>query len=214
MRRGRMCCSSWTTSSVSRRLDRRCRHSSAVSQAPSATSRPWPRTWHRCRSASPRPRRGRSPRCRPSTCPRTISPIRPPPRPSPTWMPRRCCQGRLRSSASTRRWILWTPPPVCLTPPSWDSDTTTLHAAPRRSSRTTSPCRISLPFWVWMSSPRRTSSQLHGPGKCSASSRSPSSWLRSSPGRPAPLWTLRQRSTTSKRFCRAPVMTSPRLHST
>mmetsp|Transcript_71048 Transcript_71048/g.161386 ORF Transcript_71048/g.161386 Transcript_71048/m.161386 type:complete len:215 (+) Transcript_71048:917-1561(+) len=214
MRRGRMCCSSWTTSSVSRRLDRRCRHSSAVSQAPSATSRPWPRTWHRCRSASPRPRRGRSPRCRPSTCPLTISPILHLPRPSPTWTPRRCCRGRSQSLASTRPWILWTPPPVCLTPPLWASATTTLRAAPRKSSRTTSRCRISLPSWAWMSFPRRTSSLLRGPARCSVSSHSPSSSLRSSRGHLAPLWTSRRRSMTSRRCCRAPAMTFPRRPST
>jgi F-type H+-transporting ATPase subunit beta len=35
------------------------------------TSRRWPRKWASCRSASPRPRPVRSPRSRPSTCPRT-----------------------------------------------------------------------------------------------------------------------------------------------
>ena len=38
----------------------------------SAISRRSPPTWARCRSASPRPRRARSPRCRRSTCPPTI----------------------------------------------------------------------------------------------------------------------------------------------
>ncbi len=37
------------------------------------------------RSASPRPEATRSPRCRPFTCPPTITPTRPRRRPSPTW---------------------------------------------------------------------------------------------------------------------------------
>ena len=44
--------------------------SALLGRIPSAVviSRPWPPTWVRCRNASPRPRRVRSPRCRPSTC--------------------------------------------------------------------------------------------------------------------------------------------------
>ena len=67
-RRARTCCSSSTTSSASRRPAPRCRRCSAASRRPSATSRRWRPTWARCRSASPRRRRARSPRCRRSTC--------------------------------------------------------------------------------------------------------------------------------------------------
>ena len=45
-------------------------------QSPSVTSRRWPPRWASCRSASPRPTRARSPRCRRSTCPPTTSPTR------------------------------------------------------------------------------------------------------------------------------------------
>jgi F-type H+-transporting ATPase subunit beta len=43
----------------------------AACRARWATSRPWPRRWASCRSASRRPRRARSRRCRRSTCPPT-----------------------------------------------------------------------------------------------------------------------------------------------
>ena len=44
----------------------------AASPRRSAISRPSPPIWARCKSASPRPRKARSPRCRRSTCPPTI----------------------------------------------------------------------------------------------------------------------------------------------
>ncbi len=49
----------------------KCRHCWAVCRPRWVTSRPWPRKWASCRSASPRPRTARSPRSRPSTFPRT-----------------------------------------------------------------------------------------------------------------------------------------------
>ena len=67
--RTRTCCCSSTTSSASSRLAPRCRRCWAGCQARWATSRPWPPRWVSCRSASPRPARARSPRCRRSTCP-------------------------------------------------------------------------------------------------------------------------------------------------
>ena len=55
---------------------------------PSATSPTWPPSSASSRSGSPRPRRGPSPRSRPSTSRPTISPTPPRRRPSPTWTPR------------------------------------------------------------------------------------------------------------------------------
>lgn len=49
----------------------KCRHCWAVCRPRWVTSRPWPRKWASCRSASPRPRTARSPRSGPSTFPRT-----------------------------------------------------------------------------------------------------------------------------------------------
>ena len=46
--------------------------------------------------------------------------------------------------------------------------------------RTTNPCRISLPFWVWMSCLRRTNWLWPAPARSSVSCPSPSRWLRSS----------------------------------
>mmetsp|Transcript_102257 Transcript_102257/g.266739 ORF Transcript_102257/g.266739 Transcript_102257/m.266739 type:complete len:215 (-) Transcript_102257:137-781(-) len=214
MRRARTCCSSSTTSSDSPRPAQRCLLFSAVFPVPSATSPPWPRTWHRCRSASPRPRRAPSPPCRPSTCPRTILPTPPRPRPSRTWTPRRCCPGRSPSWASTLRWTLSTPPPACWTPPSLASATTTSREARRRSSRTTSPCRTSSPFWAWTSFPRRISSSSLAPARCSASCPSPSSWPRSSRAPLVPSWRWRRCSATSRRCLRAIATTFLRRPST
>ena len=71
VRKARTCCSSSTTSSASPRRARKCRRCSAVFLRRWATSRRWRPTWARCRSASPRPTRARSPRCRRSTFPPT-----------------------------------------------------------------------------------------------------------------------------------------------
>ncbi len=59
-------------------------------------------TWASCRSASPRPRRARSPRCRRFTCPPTTSPTRRRRRRSRTSTRRPCSRARSPSSASTR----------------------------------------------------------------------------------------------------------------
>ena len=69
----RTCFFSSTTSFVSRRPARKCRRCSAARPAPSVTSRRSPPRWAICRSASPRPTKARSLRCRRSTCRRTIS---------------------------------------------------------------------------------------------------------------------------------------------
>ena len=71
-RKARTCCSSSTTSSASPRRAPRSRRCWAAFPRRWAISRRWPPTWARCRSASPPPRRARSPRCRRSTCPPTI----------------------------------------------------------------------------------------------------------------------------------------------
>ena len=63
--------------------------------APSATSRRCRPTWASCRSASPRPRRARSRRCRRSTCPPTTSPTPRPRRRSPTSTRRRCSRAQI-----------------------------------------------------------------------------------------------------------------------
>ena len=51
--------------------------------------------WATCRSASPPPRRARSPRCRPSTCPPTTTPTPRPPPPSPTSTPPRTSRAQI-----------------------------------------------------------------------------------------------------------------------
>jgi translation elongation factor Ts len=68
--RARTCCSSSTTSSASRRPARKCRRCSAASLGGGLSADAGHRHG-RCRSASPRPTRARSPRCRRSTCPPT-----------------------------------------------------------------------------------------------------------------------------------------------
>jgi F-type H+-transporting ATPase subunit beta len=57
--RVRTCCSSSTTSSASPRPVPRCPRCSAACPRRWDTSPTWPRRWASCRSASPRPRRGR-----------------------------------------------------------------------------------------------------------------------------------------------------------
>ena len=59
----------------------------AACPPPSATSRRCRPRWASCRSASPRPRRARSPRCRRSTCRPTTTPTRRRPPPSRTSTP-------------------------------------------------------------------------------------------------------------------------------
>ena len=78
--------------------------------APSVTSRRWRPRWASCRSASPRPTRARSPRCRRSTCPPTTSPTRRRRRRSPTSTRPRCSRARSPRRASTRPSIRSTRP--------------------------------------------------------------------------------------------------------
>jgi F-type H+-transporting ATPase subunit beta len=128
--KARTCSSSSTTSSASPRRARKCRRSRAASLRPWATSRPCRPTWARSRSGSPRPTRARSPRCRRSTCPPTILPIRRRPPPSPTWTRPPFCRAPSRSSASTRPSIRSTPP-AAFSPP-----------APSARSITTPPAAV------------------------------------------------------------------------
>ena len=65
------CCSSSTTSSGSRRRALRCRLCSGGCLQRSGTSPPWVPRWVSFRSASPRPEKAPSLRCRPSMCPPT-----------------------------------------------------------------------------------------------------------------------------------------------
>ena len=62
------CCSS-TTFSASRKRVAKCPRCSVVCRPRWVTNRRWPRKWVLCKNASPRPRRVRSPRCKPCTCP-------------------------------------------------------------------------------------------------------------------------------------------------
>ena len=109
------------------------------------------------RSASPRRRRARSPRCRRSTCPPTTSPTRRRRPRSPTSTPPPCCRARSPSSASTPRWTRSTPPRASSIPTSSARSTTRLRARCRRSCSATRTCRTSSPSSAWTSSRKRTS---------------------------------------------------------
>jgi hypothetical protein len=63
----RTCSSSWTTSSASRRLVRKCPLCSAVFRPPWVTSLRWPPKWALCRNVLRPPRRAPSRPCRPFT---------------------------------------------------------------------------------------------------------------------------------------------------
>ena len=99
--RTRTCCSSSTTSSGSPRPVPRSPPCSAACRRRWGTSRPWPTRWASCRSGSPRPVAGRSPRCRRSTCPRTTTPTRRPPPRSRTSTPPRSSPARSPRRGST-----------------------------------------------------------------------------------------------------------------
>jgi precorrin-6B methylase 2 len=103
-KKARTCSSSSTTSSASRRPAPRCPRSSAASRAPSVTSRRSPPRWASSRSASPRRTRARSPACRPSTCPPTISPTRRPATAFAHLDATTCSRAPSPSSASTPPW--------------------------------------------------------------------------------------------------------------
>ncbi|CAE8724341.1 unnamed protein product, partial [Polarella glacialis] len=195
MRRARTCCSSWITSSASRRLAPRCLPSLGEFPAPWATSLHWPLTWHHCRSASPQPRRAPLRPCKLSTCRPMTSQTQPPPPLLRTWMPRRCFPAKSPSSGSTPQLTRWIPPPECWTSPLWASAITTSPVAPRR--------RTSLRSWAWTSCLRKTSSRWREPARFSASCLSRSSWRRSSRTRQAPSWTWRPPSATSRKCWQA-----------
>merc|ERR1719498_2208231 len=200
--RTRMCCSSSTTSSGSPRPALRCPPSLAASRPPWATSPPSPRTWAPSRSALPPPPRAPSPPCRPSTCPPMILPIRPRPPPSRILTPPPCCPVPFPSWASTPPWIPSTPPPVSWTPTSSARSTTAPPALCRRPSRSTRASRTSSPFWVWMSSPRRTSSPWRALAASRSSSRSRSPWLPCSRARTASTSACRTASLLQERHQR------------
>merc|ERR1712080_461585 len=84
------------------------------------------------------------------------------PPPSLTWTPPLCCPVVLLSVASTPLSTPSTPPPVSWTPTSSELSTTELPVMSRSCCRTTSPSRISLLSWVWMSCLRRTRSRSPG----------------------------------------------------
>merc|ERR1712127_12164 len=158
MRRDRMCCSSWTTSSASPSPVPRCLPFWDVFLPLWDTSPPSPLTWVGFRSVlPPRPRDPLLP-SRPCTCLLMILPIPPRPPPLLTWTPPPSSPVPLPSLVSTPLSIPSTPPPVCLIPESSGTSTTRWHDPPRSSSRITRACRISLPFLVWMSCRRTTSS--------------------------------------------------------
>src|SRR2546427_1683380 len=117
--RARTCSSSSTTSSGSRRPAPRCRRCWAACRPRWATSRRSPPKWASCRSASRRPRRARSPRCRRSTCPPTTSPIPRRRRRFHTSTRPSCCRARSSSSAFTPRWIRSRRRHASSTPSTW-----------------------------------------------------------------------------------------------
>jgi len=87
-------CSSSTTFSVSPRPDLKFPRCWAACRPLWVTSRIWRLKWANCRSESLQPSADRSPPCRQFTCPPTISPIPPRPRPSPTWTQPPCFHAR------------------------------------------------------------------------------------------------------------------------
>ena len=137
-----------------------------------------------CRSGSPRPAATRSPRCRRSTCRPTTSPTRRRTPPSPTSTRRRCCRGRSRSSASTRRSTRSTRPRRILDPQLHRRGA--LRRAPEssRSSSATRSCRTSSRSSASTSCPRRTRSSSPGRAGSSASCRRTCSWPRQFTGQP------------------------------
>merc|ERR1719259_412371 len=141
-------------------------------------------------------------------------PIPPLPPPSLTWTPPLCCHVPLLSSVSTQLSIPSTPHHVSWTPTLLEPSTTALLVAFRRSFRTTSLSRISLPFWVWTSCPKRTSLPSPGPGRSRGSSHNPSRSLRSSLVTLESSSPLNRPSRASRRFLPASTITCPRSLST
>merc|ERR1719474_1769346 len=160
-----------------------------VSPLLSVTSPLWPLTWVPCRSV-------------------------PPPPPSLTWTPPLCCPVVLPSVVSTPPSTPSTPPPVSWTPTSSEPSTTELPVMSRSCCRTTSPSRISLLSWVWMSCLRRTRSRSPGRGRSRGSCLSPSRSLRCSPTTLASLSPLPRPSPASRTSLLASTTTCPRVPST
>mmetsp|Transcript_33884 Transcript_33884/g.99863 ORF Transcript_33884/g.99863 Transcript_33884/m.99863 type:complete len:240 (+) Transcript_33884:887-1606(+) len=209
-----MCSSSLTTSSASPRPVPRCPPFLDVSPPPSVTSPPLLRTWVAFRSVLPPPPRVPLPPSRPSTCLPMILPIPPLPPLSLTWTPPPSFPVPLPSLVSTPPSIPSTPPPVCLIPVLSETFTTRSPVPPRRSSRITRASRISLPFLVWMSFPRMTSSLFPGRVRSRSSCPSLSTSLRFSLVPPVSSSASRRPSMASSRSSTASTMTSPRVLST
>mmetsp|Transcript_24079 Transcript_24079/g.48735 ORF Transcript_24079/g.48735 Transcript_24079/m.48735 type:complete len:244 (+) Transcript_24079:841-1572(+) len=213
-RRDRMCFSSWTTFSVSPRLVLRCPLFLDVSPLLSVTNPPSLLIWVRFRSGLPPPARVPSPLSRPSMCLLMILliPLLLPH--SLTWMLPLCCLALLLSLVSTLLLIPLIPPQECLRPVSLVMSIMRWPVPPRSSSRTTRVFRISLPFLVWMSSLRMTSSLWHVPVRSRSSCPSPSMWLRFSQELQASSSPLSRPSRASSRSSTVNTMTSRKVHST
>ena len=117
----------------------------AACRAPSATSRRSRPRWASCRSASPRPARAPSPRCRRSTCPPTTSPTLRRRTPSPTSTRSSRSRGRSPRRASTRRSTRSTRPRARSSRTSSRRSTTRPRRGCRRCSSATRTCRTSSP---------------------------------------------------------------------
>merc|ERR1712145_16428 len=107
-----------------------------------------------------------------------------------------------------------TPPPVSWTPTSSEQSTTVLPVTCRSCCRITSPSRISLLSWVWMSCLRRTRSRWRGQGRLRGSCPSPSRLPRSSPTTLASSSPLPRPSPGSRKSLLANTTTCPRVPST
>mmetsp|Transcript_35100 Transcript_35100/g.73104 ORF Transcript_35100/g.73104 Transcript_35100/m.73104 type:complete len:241 (-) Transcript_35100:79-801(-) len=150
MKKTKMCCSLWTTFSVSPKPVLKCPPFLDVFLLLSVTSPLLPLIWVVFKNVLPLPPRDPLPLCKLSTCRLMILRILPLPQPLLTWTLQLCCPVLLLSWVSTPLSIPLIPLPVCLTPALSEWSTTKLPVLPKSFSRITSLCKISLPFLVWM----------------------------------------------------------------
>mmetsp|Transcript_14832 Transcript_14832/g.31810 ORF Transcript_14832/g.31810 Transcript_14832/m.31810 type:complete len:289 (+) Transcript_14832:284-1150(+) len=178
MKKDRTCCCLSTTSSASRKQMQRCLRCWAAFRRLWVTSRRSPQMSVGFKSVLQPPRRDRSRRCRRSTCQLTILRILLPLPRSRILTPPPCYRVRLPSWGSTPRWIRSIRRVVCCRRSSLEMSITMWLVACRWCCRTTRTCRISSPFWVWMSFRRTTSSLWLALVRSNVSCRSRSTWQR------------------------------------
>ena len=150
IRRVRILCYLWTTSSDSPKRVAKCPRFWDECHQPWVTSPPWRRKWVLCRSESLQRTKVPSRRFRQFMFRQMIRPILLRPRPLGSWMHSSIWNVRFQKREFTPLWIHWPHQAVFWIPSMSVIAITTLPVKSKRRSKDIVNFKISSPFSVWM----------------------------------------------------------------